>query len=115
MVFSQINGQNIEKDDGVLIFDDTWVKKPEMNENDIVTWHFDPGCGRTVKGLNYRYCLYQTQDTSGTKAFEIISKPWRYSDIKTRQVKRYSEVTKNDWSKKCYKPATKINYVTNMY
>jgi len=52
--------------------------------------------GRTVKGLNILNCLYQAQDISVPVAFEIISKPILYGDIKTRQVKRYSEITKND-------------------
>ena len=88
--------RDIEKDDGVLIFDDTIPEKSYMDENDIVAWHFDHSKGRTVKGLNILNCLYQAQDISVPVAFEIISKPILYCDIKTRQVKRYSEITKND-------------------
>ena len=39
--------------------------------------------------------LYYSNEVSIPVAFEIVSKPVQYSDIKTRKVKRESEVTKN--------------------
>ena len=56
--------RDLEKDDGVLIFDDTIFDTPYRDENDIVTWHFDPSRGRTVKGINILNCLYNIQDIS---------------------------------------------------
>lgn len=107
--------RDIEKDDGVLIFDDTIVEKPYMDENDIVTWHFDPSHGRTVKGLNILNCLYQSQDISVPVAFELISKPIRFCDIKTRRIKRQSEITKNDLMRQmlqtCQKNQLRYKYV----
>ena len=31
----------IQKDDGVLIFDDTIQEKPYTDENDLICWHYD--------------------------------------------------------------------------
>ena len=41
-----------ERDDGVLIFDDTIQEKPSTDENEIITWHYDHSKSRTVKGVN---------------------------------------------------------------
>jgi len=49
-----------------LIFDDTIQEKKWTDKNEIMCWHF-----------------------------EIIKKPIMFSDIKTKKVKRKSEVTKN--------------------
>jgi hypothetical protein len=88
--------RSIEKDDGILIFDDTIQEKPYTDENEIVNWHFDHSKGRTVKGINILNCLYQASDVSVPVAFEIIKKPILYCDIETHQIKRSSEITKND-------------------
>ncbi|MCK5717992.1 MAG: transposase [Thiomargarita sp.] len=107
--------RDIESDEGVLIFDDTIEEKPYMDENDIVNWHFDHSKGRTIKGINILNCLYHIQDVSVPVAFEIIKKPILYSDIKTRQVKRQSEVTKNDLMRQmlqnCQKNQLRYKYV----
>jgi len=92
--------REIEKDDGVLIFDDTIQKKSYTDENEIVTWHFDHSKGRTVKGINLLNGLYHASNITLPVAFEIITKPIRYCDLTKRQVKRYSEVTKNDLLRK---------------
>lgn len=88
--------REIEMDDGVLIFDDTIEEKPYTDENEIVNWHFDHSKGRTIKGINILNALYHVKDVSVPVAFEIIHKPILYCDIKTRKIKRESNVTKND-------------------
>ncbi|RKZ50831.1 MAG: IS701 family transposase [Candidatus Parabeggiatoa sp. nov. 3] len=88
--------REIEMDDGVLIFDDTIEEKLYTDENEIVNWHFDPSYGRTIKGINILNALYHVKDVSVPVAFEIIHKPILYCDIKTRKIKRESNVTKND-------------------
>lgn len=88
--------RDIEKDDGVIIFDDTIVEKPHTKENDIITWHYDHSKGRSVKGINILNTLYNVGDINIPVAFEIINKPIHYCDIKTRKVKHLSKVTKND-------------------
>jgi len=88
--------RSVESNKGLLIFDDTIEEKPYTDENEIITWHFDHCQGRSVKGVNILNCLYYAQDISIPVAFEIIRKPILYSDIKTKKVKRKSEVTKNE-------------------
>lgn len=88
--------REIESEDGVLIFDDTVQEKPWMDENDLICWHYDHCVGRNVKGINLLNCLYSAQGVSVPVAFELIRKPIRYTDLKTRKEKRMSEVTKNE-------------------
>ncbi len=87
--------RHIERDDGVLIFDDTIQEKRWTDENEIMCWHYDHSLGRSVRGINLLNCLYHSHDVSIPVAFEIIHKPILYSDVKTRKIKRRSEVTKN--------------------
>jgi hypothetical protein len=88
--------RNIEKEDGVLIFDETIVEKPHTDENEIRTKHFDLSHGHTVKGINILNAIYNVADINIPVAFEIINKPIYFCDIKTRKIKQCSEVTKND-------------------
>jgi hypothetical protein len=88
--------RQVERDDGVLIFDDTIQGKEYTDENDIMCWHFDHCAGRSVRGINLLNALYHSGDVSIPVAFEIVRKPIQFCDMATRQVKRASEVTKNE-------------------
>lgn len=88
--------RELECDDGVLIFDDTIQEKSWTDESELMCWHYDHCIGRNVKGINLLNGLYHTGEASIPVAFELVKKPIQYSDIKTRQVKRKSEVTKNE-------------------
>jgi hypothetical protein len=88
--------REIESEDGVLIFDDTVEEKPWTDENDLIAWHYDHCTGRGAKGINMLNCLYHVGDVSVPAAFELIRKPIRSSDLKTRREKRRSAVTKNE-------------------
>ena len=88
--------REVESEDGVLIFDDTVQEKPWMDENNLIAWHYDHCKGRGIKGINMLNCLYHVGDVSIPIAFDLIRKPIRFSDLKTRQEKRRSEVTKNE-------------------
>ncbi len=88
--------QEVESDAGVLIFDDTIQEKSHMDENDLICWHYDHCVGRNVKGINLLSCLYHANGVPLPVAFELICKPLRYCEVKTRQEKRKSEVTKNE-------------------
>ena len=87
--------RTIEREDGVLIFDDTIQEKPHTDENELICWHFDHSKNRSVKGLNLLNCIYQAGDVSVPVAYELVRKPILFCDRQTRQVKRKSEVTKN--------------------
>ena len=89
--------REVEKgEEGVLIFDDTIQEKAWTDENEIMCWHYDHCSGRNVRGLNILNALYYCGEISIPVAFEVIRKPILYCDLKTRQVKRLSEVTKNE-------------------
>ena len=87
--------REVETEDGVLIFDDTVEEKPWMDENELICRHHDHCKGRSIKGINMLNCLYHVGDVSIPVAFELIQKPIRFSDLKTRREKRRSKVTKN--------------------
>jgi hypothetical protein len=86
----------VETDDGVLIFDDTVEEKPYSDENEIIAWHFDHCENRTVKGVNILNCLYHVNGVSIPVAFEIVHKDRLFCEVKTRQEKRQSSITKNE-------------------
>jgi hypothetical protein len=88
--------REVEREDGVLIFDDTIQEKPHTDENEVMCWHYDHSKGRTVRGFNLLNCLYHVEGVSIPVAFELIKKPVEYCDIKTRKKKRSSLVTKNE-------------------
>jgi len=88
--------RKVEREDGVLIFDDTIQEKPYTDENEVMCWHYDHSKGRAVQGFNLLNCLYHVDDISIPVAFELIKKPVEYSDLKTHKRKRASLVTKNE-------------------
>jgi hypothetical protein len=107
--------RQIERDDGCLIFDDTIQEKAWTDENEIVCWHFDHCKGRSVKGINLLNALYCSGEVSIPIAFEVVRKPRQFSDVKTRKVKRASDVTKNELMREmiatCVANAIKFRYV----
>lgn len=88
--------RKVEREDAVLIFDDTVQEKPYTDENEVMCWHYDHSKGRAVQGFNLLNCLYHVEDISIPVAFELIKKPTEYCDLKTRKRKRASLVTKNE-------------------
>jgi hypothetical protein len=88
--------REVESEEGCLIFDDTVQEKAHTDENDLICWHFDHCTGRHVKGINLLNALYHSQGVSLPVAFELVKKPLHFCDVKTRQLKRCSEVTKNE-------------------
>jgi hypothetical protein len=88
--------RKVENAEGVLIFDDTIQEKAWTDENELMCWHFDHCSGRTVKGINLLNAVYHSKGASIPVAFELVKKPLQYCDPKTGQIKRKSEVTKND-------------------
>jgi hypothetical protein len=84
--------RSIERDEGVLIFDDTIQAKPHTDENELICWHFDHTQNRSVKGVNLLNCVYQIDDLTIPVAFELVRKPLLFSDPETGQTKRKSEV-----------------------
>ena len=88
--------RKVEREDGVIIVDDSIVEKPYTDENEIICWHFDHSKDRTVKGINFVTTLYYAQEVALPVTFEIVSKTVTYIDKKTGKEKRKSEHTKNE-------------------
>ncbi len=107
--------REIESEEGVLIFDDTIQEKPHSKENDLICWHYDHTVGRSVKGINLLNCLYYANEVSLPVAFELVKKPIKFCDIKTKKEKRKSTITKNeqlrDMLTVCCKNQLKWRYV----
>lgn len=88
--------RKVEREEAVLIFDDTVQEKPYTDENEVMCWHYDHNQGKAVQGFNLLNCVYHVDDLSIPVAFELIKKPLAYCDLKTRKQKRASLVTKNE-------------------
>lgn len=86
----------VEHEDAVLIVDDTIQEKAWTDESQLMCWHYDHCSGRNIKGINLLNVLYHSNGTSVPVAFELVKKPFMYCDLKTRQVKRKGEMTKNE-------------------
>ena len=107
--------RTLENETGVLIFDDMIQEKAWTDESELMFWHFDYCSGRTVKGINLLNALYHCNGTSVPVAFALVKKPFEYCDIKTRQIKRKSEATKNELMREmietCLRNALKFRFV----
>ena len=88
--------RQMEREDGVMIIDDSIVEKPYTDENEIICWHYDHAKGTNVKGINFITALYEAQGIALPVSFELVAKTERYRDEKTGQEKRKSPVTKNE-------------------
>jgi hypothetical protein len=68
-----------------------------------------------VRGINLLNALYHSEDVSIPVAFELVRKPLQFCDVQTRQMKRASEVTKNELMRSmigtCVNNALKFRYV----
>lgn len=85
-----------ERDDGVIIFDDTLGEKPYTDESELICWHYDHVKHRNVNGFNLLNCVYNTREVTLPIGFDLVKKPTLFSDIKTRNIKRKAKVTKNE-------------------
>jgi hypothetical protein len=93
--------REVEREDGVILMDDTIEEKPYTDENEIVCYHYDHTQGRSVKGINivnfvYHTCLARGEEISIPVAFELVSKTEVYQDKKTGKHKRKSKISKNE-------------------
>ncbi len=86
----------VEREEGVLIIDDSIEEKPSTDENELVSWHYDHSQDRTVKGINFLTALYHAGEVSLPVAFDLVTKTVAYTDAKTKKMKRKSALTKNE-------------------
>lgn len=87
--------RSMQREDGVMIIDDSIVEKPHTDENEIICWHYDHAKGRTVKGINFITSLYMVDEVSLPVTFRLVAKTEPYLDKQGRQQRR-SPVTKNE-------------------
>jgi len=89
-----------EAEDACLIYDDTIVEKPYMDENDIICWHFDHKENMPVKGINLLSAFYHSEKSGQTArlptGYRVIAKTEVYTDEKSGEMKRRSPATKNE-------------------
>ena len=89
-----------EEENACLIFDDTIIEKPHMDENEIICRHFDRTENKAVKGVNLLSSFYHCENMGQTvrlpTGFRIIAKTEEYIDKKSGEKKRKSAETKNE-------------------
>jgi hypothetical protein len=89
-----------EQEDSCLIFDDTVIEKPYMDENEIVAWNYDHKTGGAVKGINLLAAFYISEKGGQTVrlpiGFRVAAKTEEYTDEKNGKQKRKSPRTKNE-------------------
>ena len=85
-----------EREEGVLIVDDTIEKKPHTTESELICWHHDHQSNRSVKGVNIINYVYSVEDTSLPVGFDVIKKPIKFCEVKTKKEKRRATATKNE-------------------
>jgi Transposase DDE domain len=110
-----------ESPEGCLIFDDVIIRKPHTDENELISWHFDHNERRSVKGINLLSAFYHSQPLESDLpvrlpvSFEAVKKEILFCDIKTRQEKRQSKITKNELMRQmieqCIKNRLQFRYV----
>lgn len=81
---------------GVLIVDDTISEKSYTDENAVNCWHYSHAKGRCTKGINLLSCLVRYGDIALPIGYDIVRKDVLYSDLKTRETRRKSRITKNE-------------------
>jgi IS4 transposase len=107
----------IQREDGVLILDDSVAEKPYTDENDIVCWHYDHSKDRMVKGVSFLTALYHSQDVSFPVGITLIAKTEHYVDKKDGKQGRRSPVEKNVYFRELVQQAVRnriaFRYVLN--
>jgi hypothetical protein len=85
----------MQREDGVLIVDDSIAEKPYSDENDLICWHYDHAKDRMVKGINFVSALYHANGLSLPVGFALVAKTEYYIDKKDGKQKRRSPISKN--------------------
>ena len=104
-----------EQEDGVLIVDDTIENKPHTQESELICWHHDHQSNRSVKGINIINYVYSIGDVSLPVGFDVIRKPIKFCEVKSKKEKRRATVTKNELTRNqlkiCQRNQLKYKYV----
>ncbi len=88
--------RQVQRDDGVIIIDDSIAEKPYTDENEIICWHYDHTSGQTIKGINFITALYHVDGVSLPVNYHLVEKTESFTDKKTGKQKRRSSINKNE-------------------
>ncbi len=86
--------RSVEKDDSVLIVDDTIFEKPYTDQSEINTYHYDHSKGKSVLGINAVNLIQETNNVRLPLAMSIVHKDKVV--IEKGKQKRKSSKTKNE-------------------
>jgi len=100
-----------QKEDGILVLDDTISEKTYTDENKVNYWHFSHAKGRHVKGINFLSCLVRYGDIALPIGYEIVKKDILFSDVETKRQKRKATVSKNALFRQLIEQASKNRVV----
>lgn len=91
--------QEIERDDAVLVLDDSVEAKPHSKCNDLIRYHFDHTQGKSVKGVNFISAVYNSWEMSIPVGVDFVLKEEAYAD-KDGRTKYRGKVGKNEMFRK---------------
>ena len=74
-----------EKEEGVIIVDDTIEQKPYTKESELVCWHHDHKSNHAVKGINLINYIYSAGEVSIPIGFDVVTKPIEFCSLKTKK------------------------------
>lgn len=64
----------VESPAGVVIVDDSIEEKPDTDENELISWHYDHSKARSVKGINFLTAAYEVAGVCLPLAFDLVTK-----------------------------------------
>ena len=104
-----------EREEAVIIVDDTIEQKPHTKESELVCWHHDHKSNRAVKGINLVNYIYSTGYVNIPIGFDVVRKPIEFCSLKTQKRKRKATITKNELTRNhlkiCQQNQIKYRYV----
>jgi len=86
--------RTIEKEDSVIIVDDTIFEKPYTDQSEINTYHYDHSKGKSVLGINAVNLIHETDRVRLPLSMSIVHKDQIV--IENGKEKRKSSKTKNE-------------------
>jgi len=108
--------RKVQKDNAVLVIDDSIAHKPHTDPSELIGWHYDHTTGTSIKGINFLTTLYCTEEVSLPVAFALVEQDEAFTD-KMGKPKRRASVSKNEhyrsMLKACVKNQVPFRYVLN--
>ncbi len=88
--------RRVQRDDGVMMVDDSIAEKPYTDENDSICWHYDHSHNRVITGLNFLTALDHSQGVSLPVGFALLAQTEQYIDKKDGKAKRRSPIRQHE-------------------